>query len=682
MNKFKSLLLLLITISSTSFGQKDTLKDVELGDVVVSAPYMAWYRTPVTKLNLFPSDFGPINIGQEPSFILSETPSMTVYSDAGSYQGYSYFRMRGIDQTRLNLSLDGVPLNEPEDQGVYFSNYPDFFNSIDGLQIQRGVGTSKNGNASYAGSIMFISPRLTDSMKTTFGAGYGSFNSYRVFGEFNAGVKKNVGFYIRGSHLHSDGYKIRSANTSSSAFYSGGLIKPRYSLKLTGFVGNQRNQMAWLGVPQADIDIDPRTNANSAEDDNFTQTLNQLKFTKRIGSNGSFTACSYYNFLDGNYDFDLNNFLGISDTQDLYNYAFRSHFLGAFANYSYINPIKVTYHGGFHANTYQRRHIGSQETLGQFYVNTGFKNEISAFSKIEWYHFIKWDKGSKALPINLFVDLQYRYTDFNYLGVADFELMQWHFFNPKLGLLWDVNSSSKRALDVYYNIGRAGREPTRNDLFGGWDDLPADSTGQGILYITDPEYVLDQDLGIRYYSQKFRFDFNLYFMDFVNEIVLNGQFGPNGLALNDNVDQSIRTGAELTLTYAPKGALSLFRFVNNSSFNYSRIDQANTSFTPILTPPLIVNQDVVFSIGYFETALSVRYQSASFIDFANENSINGYVLLNWRASYEWKGFKLSVFLNNITNTRYYNNGYVDFDGTNKYFIQAPFNFYGLLTYSF
>lgn len=203
-----------------TFTQTDTSQVYELPEVVIES-YLAEDKTPVTYQDVDMEVIDSKNTGQEASFLLSETPSMTVYSDAGSYQGYSYFRLRGIDQTRINMTLDGVPLNEPEDQGVYFSNYPDFFNSVDQIQIQRGVGTSKNGTSSYAGSIQYTSPNLADSTYKTVGAGYGAFNTYRIFGEYNMGIKKNKGLYIRASHLNSDGYKDRSANNSQSVFYSG-----------------------------------------------------------------------------------------------------------------------------------------------------------------------------------------------------------------------------------------------------------------------------------------------------------------------------------------------------------------------------------------------------------------------------------------------------------------------------
>lgn len=171
---------LLAHAQDTLRQQKDSSQHLE--EVVIN--YRANKTTPVTYQNMDMKVLREKNTGQEPSFLLSETPAITVYSDAGNQQGYSYYRLRGMDQTRINTTLDGMPLNEPEDQGAYFSNYPDILNSVSRLQIQRGVGTSKNGAASYAGSMQLFSPDLSDAAGTTLGIGYGSYNSFRVFGEY------------------------------------------------------------------------------------------------------------------------------------------------------------------------------------------------------------------------------------------------------------------------------------------------------------------------------------------------------------------------------------------------------------------------------------------------------------------------------------------------------------------
>ena len=665
MKKYTLLLYISVLAISQTFAQDTIKKDSinRLKEIIIN--YQADKLTPITFQNISSKDIELKSIGQEPSFLFSQTPSITNYSDAGNSQGYSYFRLRGIDQTRINITLDGVPLNEPEDQGAYFSNYPDILNSVSKIQIQRGVGTSKNGVASYGGSFQLFSPNLYDSSKTTFGLSNGSFNSLRAFGEYNSGVKNSKALYIRASQIYSEGYKYHSSNNSKSIFLSCGLFYKKSIWKLNLLAGHQQNDMAWIGVSDSLIGIDRRTNANNKQEkDKFLQTLIQLQNSWKINRSSSIETSIYYTFLNGNYGFDFNSFLGLPSTDELYNYAFQSNLVGFFSNYTFSKKqFKLT--TGVHGNNYNRQHTGSEKTLGQLYQNTGFKNEISIYTKADYT--LKW--------LTFFADLQYRYVSFDYKGSVDIHKLEWQFINPKAGLSVAIKPNST----FYYSLGSTGREPTRNDMFGGNDDLLADSLGNPIFHITKPEFVLNHELGFRFQKDKLNLNVNFYYLDFKNEIVLDGKFGPNGLALTNNVEQSFRTGLELSVNYNVSKHFSL---VNNSSFNYSRIKEQTEIFSSILTPPIIINQEAIFSKNNFTIAFSARYQDHSFIDFANEYKVNSYFLLNSRASYKIKSFQFSVFLNNITNAKYYNHGYIDFDGSKKYFVQAPTNFYASIQYSF
>jgi iron complex outermembrane recepter protein len=655
------MLLFFEQVSAQNTLEPDTIKQLE--EVVVV--YQAGRRTPVTFQNLYSKEFRQKYTGQEPSFLLAETPSITNYSDAGNSQGYSYFRLRGIDQTRINITLDGIPLNEPEDQGAYFSNYPDILNSTSKIQIQRGVGTSKNGVASYGGSVQLFSPNLSEAPKTTVGIGYGSFNSLRAFGEYNSGIKNNKALYIRASQINTEGYKYHSSNNSQSVFLSTGLFEKKSTWKLNFLAGNQQNDLAWLGVSDALIAKDRRTNANSPqENDRFFQTLSQLQNTWQISHSSSLQSSIYYTFLNGNYNLDLNNFLGLPSTEELYNYAFQSHLIGFFSNYTYARK-KLTMTTGLHGNVYNRQHTGSEKALGRLYQNKGYKDEVSVFAKAD-YTFNR---------LALFADVQYRQVAFDYRGSVPLQQLAWSFINPKAGLSATLNPNSS----VYYSIGYTGREPTRNDMFGGNDDLLADTLGNAVLSNTRPEYVYNHEFGFRVQKVKINLNINFYCMNFKNEIVLNGKFGPNGLALTNNVERSFRAGIELNLScQVAKG----FSLINNSAINYSRIKEQNERFSPILTPPIIINQEAVFSSNNFSLGLSGRYQHGAFIDFANAEKVNAYLLLNSRASYSIKNLQFAVFLNNMTNAKYFNHGYVDLDGSKKYFVQAPTNFFASIQYDF
>ncbi|MBC8034142.1 MAG: TonB-dependent receptor [Chitinophagaceae bacterium] len=586
-----------------------------LKEVIVS--YQAGSRTPITFQNLQGKKLDIKNTGQEPSFLLSETPSITVYSDAGNMQGYSYYRLRGMDQTRINTTLDGMPLNEPEDQGAYFSNYPDLLNSISSIQIQRGVGTSKNGAASYAGSVQLFSPDLSDSAGIRLGVGYGSYNSFRAFGEYQTGLKNRKAFYVRASQIYTDGYKYHSSNNSQSVFASGGWYLDKSTWKFNLLAGNQRNQLAWLGVADSLVVKDRRTNANSNEKDHFFQALMQLQNRWKPSKRSEIQSSVYYTRLKGNYDFDLNNFIGLPSGEEMYNYAFLSNFTGLYINYTF-RLDKLSWTTGLHGNLYSRRHLGSERSYGELYRNKGFKKEASAFSKAEYYFH----------GFTLFGDLQLRSVSFDYEGSVPFEKMNWQFINPKAG----ISLAASGSIDLYYGVGRTGREPTRNDIFGGNDNLPADSNGRPLLFNLDPESVIDHEAGIRVHTKDLSLQLNGYYMKFRNEIVLNGKLGPNGLVLTDKVARSVRTGLECSFNYRVSNSLSV---INNASYNYSQIRQQSITFRPLLTPQWIINQELSWNKGKYGAALSGRYQSSSFIDFSNSAVVKDYVLVNARMHYLW-----------------------------------------------
>lgn len=631
----------------------------ELGDVTVT--YTADKTTPISFKTLSKVDIERLNVGQEPSVILQTLPSFTTYSDAGNGSGYSYFRLRGIDQTRLNVTLDGIPLNEPEDQGVYFSNYPDVLNSVSSVQVQRGVGMTQNGTASYGGSVQLSSPSLWDDKYTNVGFGLGSYNSRRMYFEHNTGIDSEFGTYIRGSRTKSDGYRDNIFNDSYSLFYSTGYYKPNYSFKVVSFIGTQKNGQGWLGVPMDKIKESPTTNMNvESETDKFLQGMISLQSNFELNDNFQLQNVVYYNYLDGNYNFDLDAFLGLTGTNQelnqLYNYDLQSNWIGTFTNLIYVNSgvESVT---GIHINKYDRRHIGSEQNMGKLYENTGYKNEMSIHQRLE----------TDIKDLTIYGDVQLRHTQFTYDGDVSMDDMDWTFFNPRFGLTYSIGD-----VNVYGSVGKTGREPTRNDMFGGEDNFVQ-------LYQTDPEFVTDYEGGVRFYGSINSLNVNGYYMDFRNEITLNGQFGPNGIALTQNVESSYRSGIELDYTLN----LDNLTYQLNGNFSRNYIEEDGSKFQPILTPETVINQLIDVRVGKFDVGTTLRYQGESYIDFSNTEVLESYFVTDLRISKTFNNLEVSFFVNNITDELYFTNGYIDmFDGEPRYHIQAPRNYYLNLTYNF
>lgn len=658
----KKIVLILFSafICQISFAQQDTAS-VDLNEVEITA-YRADSKTPVTHKNILKSDIDLVNVGQEPSAILWYTPSMTATSDAGNFYGYSYFRLRGIDQTRINMTLDGIPLNEPEDQGAYFSNYPDFFNSLSSIQIQRGVGISSNGVSSYAGSINFASPNLFSEKSSSVEAGinYGSFNTGRLYAEYNSGKSdKGYSAYLRASSISTDGYVDNAYHNGKSVFYGFGRAFGDNRLKLVGFIGNQQNGMAWIGATQEMLNESSTANGNSPDErDDFTQSLVSVQYS-RLFSNARINVTGYYNYLNGNYDVDFANF---GDTTGFFQRIGLLHnYYGLFANVThYFDKLKLTY--GAHYNMFSREHHGAERTIGNLYMNTGYKNEFNAFTKAEY----------QIGNLLIYGDLQVRHVTFDYDGSVTFEQLDWLFFNPKVGASYTIADD----YNIYYSFGSSGREPTRNDMFAGFDNLE-----EGVFSPVKPEYVQDHEFGLRVQKNRFYAQINGYYMDFENEITLLGAIGPNSLVLSGNVSNSYRFGVEIDAAYKVTDDLEL-----NVQFTQSEnkiIAESGEKINHVLTPSTIFNYGANYQLKRFLFAFQGKYQGESYLDLANSETINGFSVLNLRVAYDHKEANLTyaIGLNNITNETYNTAGYVlDYDPTDgvvndevRYFRQAPFN---------
>ncbi|WP_300674941.1 TonB-dependent receptor [Soonwooa sp.] len=644
-----TLLLLLFSFANLKAQEQDSIQNIDKVLIISQAKKL----DAVNYLNYHPQK-DIQNNGKELPFLINKLPAITAYSDAGSNNGYSYYRIRGIDQTRVNVNFDGAPMNEPEDQGAYFSNFPDFFNSIDFLQLQKGVGLSKNGTASYAGSLQISTPNLTER-NLEFGADYGSYNAFRTYAKYTSGIVNDKAIHVRMSEIYNGGYKYNSSNHGQSAMISAGIFKPKSTWKFNSVIGDQNNELAWLGVTKEQIDADPRSNANRNEKDHFFQSFFQVSNQSKLGQNTTWQNGAHYTFLKGNYDFNLNNFLGLPEDGEMYNYAFKSNFGGLYSNLETSwKALKIQ--TGLSANWYNRDHNFTEKELGGIYNNTGYKDDFSAFAKADY----------QINNLKISGSLQYRHAKFSYTGDENLKALQWDFINPKLGLTYILKSNQ----ELFFSLGKVGREPTRNDIFAGNDNLSVDDNNQLILGTTTPEYVTDYELGYRYFSNNLKISANLFSMDFKDEIVLNGQFGPNGIALTNKVDRSYRTGVEFSINYQINEHWSL---ENNTSWMTSKIKQQTESFTPVLTPKLIVNQNLNYNFNNLTLQLSYRYQATSFINFSNDQKIPSYQLLNLAGFYKLGKWEAGIFLNNIFNKIYYNHAYVEADGTPKYFVQMTRN---------
>ena len=677
----KILLLVAVLIPTLTFGQVDTIPlyndsrllfsespitdtamVFDLQSVTVTGTRLD-PKQPITNSVVTAEDISDDYRGQEITYIVSKTPSVTVSSDGGHEQGYTYFRLRGIDQTRLNFTLNGMPLNEPEDQGVYFSNIPMFAQNIQSLQIQRGVGTTSSGVSSYGGSLNFES-KSGYKKGTEVGLSYGSFNTGLLHANYSSGLVLNNKFSFFGSAgiQRYEGYKEHSGGQGYSFFFGGQYYGKTSRIKVNAFSGASNNQMAWFAVSESDIKENPRTNYNSPDaDDNFRQSMVQVQYTEEFNPESKLTTSVYYNRLDGEWDLSLVPF----GEPDMLNYQLSSDFVGGMMNYSFDWDL-LTINVGAHGNHYVRRHamaiVPDVETT--LYENRGVKNSGSGFTKV----------GVKLGKFTVLADVEARYAEFDYFGTANFQKVSWMFINPKGGVVYNQSDN----LRFYFYVGNSNREPTRTDMFGGEDDL--------IEYNpTKAESVIDYELGSEFtIPNRLKLNLNLYLMDFNNEIVLAGALGSNGLPLMTNVNNSFRSGFEIDATYTPHKNITLG---NTSTFSWNRIvnDYGGSigvvQTQPLYTPSVIINQSIQYNVKRFFVGLEGVYNGKSYMDFDNKFEIPDFFLLNANVGYTLDEITLKADLRNITNQQYFTNGYV-VDGERNFFVNAPFSLFVTLNVKF
>lgn len=648
--------------------KKDSLKKIQLEEVSINS-VRAERKLPVTEATLEQKDIEKNYTGQEMPVILARTPSFNWYSDGGNYTGYSYLRLRGIDQTRVNFTLNGIPLNEPEDQGAYFSNYPDFLNSIRSIQVQRGVGVSTNGTASFAGSVNMDSPSLFDSSYADLIGSYGSYNTYRLSLEANTGIlNKKMAFYARSSFTGSEGFRINSGTQGQAFFLSAAYLAKKGILKFTGFTGLSKNQMAYLAIADSSLKTNYRENFLTKEEkDRFTQSIAMLQYIVPLGKYSFLSTSAYYNFLEGGYT--------ILFSPTLYNFSVRSNFYGGIVNYQFQkNKLKIN--AGIHVNNYSRAHYSFVHPHDSMliYRNKGHKNEFSSFIKLAY----------DVKNFTFFADLQYRVAQFSYTADKNTPLnikpVTWQFVNPKGGISYTLNNKHV----LYASLGQTGREPTRNDMFAGYDNLDSlNYIEVGNLSRVKPETVTDLEAGIKLLFKRIKLDLNVYNMQFKNEIAAIGQLSYIGLPLRKNVEESYRRGIELNMIAEPLKGFVLSTQANVSdniiksyTTDYDSVTYKNVQ--PLLTPQIIINQSIDYAFTkWLNAGINARYLSEAFLDNSNNKNYTVPSSLVFNASVGFvflKKHSLNFMVNNITNTKYYTSGYVQ-GSQPYYFAMATRNYF-------
>ena len=699
---FKTLLHHLTLTTDISGLHLNLEEGVVMGKDFVVLANRSTEKTPMAVQNIDSTYLATNNTGLDLPIILEHATSVVSTSDAGNGVGYTGMRIRGSDATRVNVTINGVPLNDPESQGTFFVNLPDFTSSVDDIQIQRGIGTSANGAAAFGGSVNINTTELQEKAYGKYSFGMGSFGTLKNSLSFGTGLTK-TGFAFDGrlSMIESDGYIDRATSDLKSYYAKAGYYGKKFSAKFITFGGNERTYQAWNGVPFDSLDNkDSRTfNAYDYKDqvDDYSQTHYQLHLNYVINNNWKATVSGFHVIGKGFFeeykgteynkalngseqdfaDYGLDNVIIGGDTITSTNLIRRrwldNTFTGGIFNLNYSqNNLDVILGGGY--NEYKGKHFGeitwaeyasNSQKDQHYYDNIGTKTDMNVYAKA--YYKIND-------PLQVYVDLQYRSINYTVSGVDNDQRTllvddNLQFVNPKAGITYDFDNESR----VYASFAMASHEPSRGDYI---DASP------GVT--PKAEQMTDLELGYKFGKNKFIANANAYYMVYKDQLVLTGAINDVGGAIRENVDQSYRAGLELELgyrftkhlTWSINGTFSQNKIKEYTNFvdNWStgvqsqyELENTDIAFSPnIIAGSIISYKHPLFTkTDEIGIALISKYVGEQYIDNTmNEGrKLDGYFTNDVRLTYVVSNFGLNKLsfnftVRNIANTLYVNNAWV------------------------
>ena len=693
----------LMAFTTTVFAQtqaQDSLREVLLDGVEVMAT-RANKNTPVAFTNISREELKQRNLGQDLPYLISMTPGAITTSDAGAGIGYTTIRLRGTDATRINVTANGIPINDAESHAVFWVNMPDLASSVKDVQVQRGVGTSTNGAGAFGASINIQTGGLSTQPYVEVNASAGSFGTHKETLNIGTGLLNgHWAFDARLSNIGTDGYIDRASVDLNSYYLQGAWYGDKTNIKLITFTGKERTYHAWNYASKEEMAMYGRTYNSCGEyydeqgnrkyyddqTDNYVQNNWQLLLNHSFSNALKLNVGFHYTKGDGYYQeyksnrklveygmqpYEINGET-VKKSDLIRKKIMDNWFAGCVFSLNYLQGgWNATLSGGF--NRYDGDHYGRVLWVKQsggdanpdrdYYFNNATKNDGSIYGKAS-YTFIN--------GITAFADLQYRHIDYKILGENDkmdgdihqhFDVKEhFDFFNPKGGLSWEINPHHR----VYASVGVAHKEPTRNNYTDGNSyDLPTS------------ERLIDYELGYQYMDSWFSGGLNLYYMNYKDQLVLTGELNEIGEAMAVNMPKSYRVGAELMAGVKfPMG----FSWEANATFSRNRIqDFIETLYDDdtyeawriehgdthiAFSPSVIVNNRLAYSYKGFDASLQTQYVSRQFMTNADvtENLLDAYCVSNFSLAYTFKmhavkSITIGCTIYNIFNEEYENNGY-------------------------
>jgi iron complex outermembrane receptor protein len=655
-------------------------------EVVVSASRVN-QNQPLTFSSINKEKIDQLNFGQDIPVLLSNTPSLVSSSDAGNGVGYTNLRVRGSDITRINVTLNGIPVNDAESQGVFWVNMPDLASSLDNVQIQRGIGTSGNGAAAFGASINLESGGLRQQAYAQYDLGVGSFNTWKHTMQAGTGLlKEHWTFDLRLSKLNSDGFIDRASSDLKSLYFSAGYYGKKSMLKFLIISGKEKTYQAWEGIPKDSLATNRTYNPFSYENqtDNYQQDNYQLLFSTEASKRVVVNAALHYTFGRGYYEefregddfasYGLPYPIIGNDTilsTDLVRQKWlKNHFAGFTLSANYDNKHNLQIIAGGAANKYFGDHFGNiiQASVAttipmnyQWYFNTSKKAEYNIYAKMNY---------RPAKKLYTWLDLQFRVVDF-LLDSVDSKLRDitqdhhFYFFNPKAGVTWHINTKHS----LYVSAAWSHREPNGNNFADADLTKPAPKA----------EKMLNAELGYHFSARNIATGINAFYMYYIDQLVLTGEINDVGYAIMTNVPKSYRAGIELN------ASARFWKVVNweaNAAFSINKIndfteyvddwDNGGQITNPLGNTTIAFSPSIVagntFRVNVckgLNLTLNTKFISRQYVDNtqSKDRSLDGYSVSDFIAEYALhpkplRHLKFSLILNNIFNHQYENNAWV------------------------
>ena len=696
---------LALGITVAMAAQTDTLAEAEnmLQEVQVIQAPRVFANQSVEKTQ---EDIRLQNMGQNLPFLLTSTPGLVATSDDGLGVGYTYFHLRGTDHTRINMTLNNIPLNDPESQTVFWVNLTDMGSSINRMTVQRGVGSSKNGSSSFGAGINIHSLYDLNQLDEQPVRAQVDFTGgmYNTFRESVSLYARKGQWYMGGrvSKVNSDGYVDRASSDLFSYQGEAGwqsrqdAYGSQTDIRLLAFGGKERTYMAWYGIDEQTLQNDRRYNpaglipyekapgdtayaAYPNQTDNYEQHHAQLHIRHQIDWNWQLQAAAHYTYGRGYYEMadyglysDITGWSGI--TQD----GLTNHLGGANVQAQYIGERWSTLFGAA-GQYYACDHWGKLDQKDT-YLGTGKKTDANVYARFN-ENLIRREQER----LSLYQDVQYRLVDYRIGKTSEYTYEPidvkriYHFFNPKAGLEY-----FNRGHQLTASFAMANREPTRSNF------LEADMNGE---QLPEQERLFDYELG---YNYSFRHVIqgmvgaNLYFMQYDNQLVATGGISKLSYPTLTNVKNSYRTGVELQYAFE---FTCWLRWEGNLVWSRNKWELTDHTWNTIsFSPDWTAYNALDFHVAGFRGRLDNQVVSSQYLDNSENKaaSLKAYTLTNLQLGYtlplqsfrtQHNGMpevEIKCLMNNLFNTHYCSNGGTD--GTYTwYFPQAGFNVHAGLT---